>query len=483
MKKKSLTMNAIMSGVRSILSILFPLITFPYVSRVLQVENLGKYNFANSVCSYFVLLAGLGISTYAIREGSKLRENREQVSRFASQMYTINLASSALSYLALVLVVAAVPRFRSYGLLIAIFSIQILFAAIGAEWVFTVFEEFGYITIRGIAFQVVGLILLFLFVKRPEDYYKYALITVFSSVGANGLNWFRLRRYCDLRLVRGIQWGRHLKPILIIFATSLATMLYVESDITILGLLTDDYHVGIYSVSVKVYKIVKSFLSSALVVSIPRFAHYIGMGETKEYNRLFRSMFHFLLLLVAPAVTGLICLSRDVVLLISDPSYLPASTSLQILSAALFVCLFGWLYNACVLIPQKREKYVMYATVVSALVNILFNLILVPLFQENAAAFTTVLAEAVSMVLCIFYARGLVDLKVNLRSVGSVLVGCAGIVACCTAARYAIDGFLPRVAVSVFGSCAVYFLILALLKNEMVRDVLQKAAARLRAGG
>ena len=289
MKKKSLTMNAIMSGVRSILSILFPLITFPYVSRVLQVENLGKYNFANSVCSYFVLLAGLGISTYAIREGSKLRENREQISRFAFQMYTINLASSALSYL--------------------------------------------------------------------------------------------------------------------------------------------------------------------------------------------------VLLLVAPAVTGLICLSRDVVLLISDPSYLPASTSLQILSAALFVCLFGWLYNACVLIPQKREKYVMYATVVSALVNILFNLILVPLFQENAAAFTTVLAEAVSMVLCIFYARGLVDLKVNLRSVGSVLVGCAGIVACCTAARYAIDGFLPRVAVSVFGSCAVYFLILALLKNEMVRDVLQKAAARLRAGG
>ena len=125
----------------------------------------------------------------------------------------------------------------------------------------------------------------------------------------------------------------------------------------------------------------------------------------------------------------------------------------------------------------------MHATVVSALVNILFNLILAPLFQENAAAFTTVLAEAVSMVLCIFYARGLVDLKVNLRSVGSVLVGCAGIVACCTAARYAIDGFLPRVAVSVFGSCAVYFLILALLKNEMVRDVLQKAAARLRAGG
>ena len=451
MKKKSLTMNAIMSGVRSILSILFPLITFPYVSRVLQVENLGKYNFANSVCSYFVLLAGLGISTYAIREGSKLRENREQVSRFASQMYTINLASSAVSYLALVLVVAAVPRFRSYGLLIAIFSIQILFAAIGAEWVFTVFEEFGYITIRGIAFQVAGLILLFLFVKRPEDYYKYALITVFSSVGANGLNWFRLRRYCDLRLVRGIQWGRHLKPILIIFATSLATMLYVESDITILGLLTDDYHVGIYSVSVKVYKIVKSFLSSALVVSIPRFAHYIGMGETKEYNRLFRSMFHFLLL-VAPAVTGLICLSRDVVLLISDPSYLPASTYLQILSAALFVCLFGWLYNACVLIPQKREKYVMYATVVSALVNILFNLILAPLFQENAAAFTTVLAEAVSMVLCIFYARGLVDLKVNLRSVGSVLVGCAGIVACCTAARGGVGFWILRGV--LFDPCA-----------------------------
>ena len=479
--KKSLAANAIMSGVKSILSILFPLITFPYVSRVLQVENLGKYNFANSICSYFVLFAGLGISTYAIREGSKLRENREEISRFASQMYTFNLVSAALSYLALVLVVAAVPKFHPYAVLIAIFSIQILFATIGAEWVFTVFEEFGYITIRGIAFQLAGLILLFLFVKRPEDYYKYALITVFSSVGANGLNLIRIRRYCDLHLVRDVQWGRHLKPILIIFATSLATMLYVESDITILGLLTDDYHVGIYSVSVKVHKIVKSFLSSALVVSIPRFAHYIGTGETKEYNRLFRSVFHFLVLLVAPSVTGLICLSRDVVLLISDSSYLPAVTSLQILSAALFVCLFGWLYNACVLIPQKREKYVMYATVASALVNILFNLILVPFFQENAAAFTTVLAEAVSMVLCIYYARGLVDLKVNKGMVGSVAVGCAGIVACCAAARYCIDGFVLRTVVSVSASCVVYFVILAALKNEMVWDVLRKVSGRLAA--
>lgn len=105
MKNKSLGINAVLNGIKNIMSVVFPLITFPYVSRVLQVENLGKYNFANSVNSYFILLAALGISTYAIREGAKYKGDREKISKFSSEIFSINICSMLISYIILILAI------------------------------------------------------------------------------------------------------------------------------------------------------------------------------------------------------------------------------------------------------------------------------------------------------------------------------------------------------------------------------------------
>ena len=152
--KKSLTINAVMSGLKTILQILFPLITFPYISNVLQVENLGKVNFANSVCGYFLLFAGLGISSYAVREGSKYVNDREKLSAFSSEMFSINMVSTGLSYLALAVAIFCSAKLRGYTELLLIMSLQILFTTIGTEWIFTIFEEYTYITVRGIVFQI-----------------------------------------------------------------------------------------------------------------------------------------------------------------------------------------------------------------------------------------------------------------------------------------------------------------------------------------
>lgn len=166
--KKSLTINAVMSGLKTILQILFPLITFPYISNVLQVENLGKVNFANSVCGYFLLFAGLGISSYAVREGSKYVNDREKLSAFSSEMFSINMVSTGLSYLALAVAVLCSAKLRGYTELLLIMSLQILFTTIGTEWIFTIFEEYTYITVRGIIFQILSIVMMFAFVKTRD---------------------------------------------------------------------------------------------------------------------------------------------------------------------------------------------------------------------------------------------------------------------------------------------------------------------------
>ena len=458
--KKSLSLNAAMSAFKTLMNIIFPLITFPYASNVLQVENLGKVNFASSVCGYFLLFAGLGISSYAVREGSRYVSDREKLSAFASEMFSINMISTALTYAALAATMLFWTKLHAYTDLMLVLSLQIFFTTIGTEWVFTIFEEYTYITIRGLLFQVLSIFMLFAFVKTRDDYCIYAGITVFAAVGANVLNFFRARRYCTIRLTRRIDWKKHLKPILIIFASTLATTLYVSSDTTILGILGTDYNVGIYSVAGKIYGIVKNLLSAVLVVSIPRLSHYAGVGDKANFNKLFNNIFNALIVVVAPAVVGLFALSREVVLFISGESYLDAVMPLQILSLALIVCLFGWLYNSCALLPCGREKELFWITLVSGLLNVGLNILLIPRFRENAAAFTTLLAELCSMILCIRCSKGLVAVSADRRTVGSVLCGCAGIVLVCTGVKALALPNLVSILAAVLGSVAAYAVIL-----------------------
>ena len=160
MKQKSLKLNMVLNAIRGLLKVVFPLITFPYISRVLGVDNLGKYNFANSIISYFILFAGLGISSYAIREGSYFRNETNRLKVFADEMFTINMISTVTAYLCLICVIVIVPKFWDYKILLIIFSLQIVFCTIGIEWIYSIYEEYVYITVRSILFQLISLILL-----------------------------------------------------------------------------------------------------------------------------------------------------------------------------------------------------------------------------------------------------------------------------------------------------------------------------------
>ena len=164
-KQKSLKLNMVLNAVKGILGVIFPLISFPYVSRILGEERLGQYSFAASVVSYFILLAGLGIGTYAIREGAALREDPAGLEELASELFSINVLSTVISYVLLLACVLMVPKLYAYRVLISIFSAEIFFKTMGLEWIYSVFEDYAFITIRSIVFYVVSLILLFLLVR------------------------------------------------------------------------------------------------------------------------------------------------------------------------------------------------------------------------------------------------------------------------------------------------------------------------------
>lgn len=473
-KKKSIGINALISGLKTIISLIFPLLTYPYITRVLGVENIGKYNFSYHVVDYFCLLCSLGIGTYTIREGSKLRKNKKIFSDFASEVFTINIISTIFSYILLVLAIFISSKLQKYSSEILILSINMIFITIGCEWIYAVYEEYLYIAVRTIIFQIISLILLFTLVKNEEDLLLYCFTVVIGISGANIINVIGLKKYVKLRLVFNKRIAVHFIPIIILFANSVATRIYVSSDIVILGLLTTDYNVGIYSIASKIYSIVKQVLSAIIIVSIPRLSLLLGENNREEYNKLVINIFYSLLTFVLPAITGLYCMRKDIILFVSNTLFLSSEGPLKILSLALFFCLFNWFFTSCVLIPHNKEKEVLFATTVAAIINIALNFILIPKYMEKAVAFTTLIAELTSLIICLKNSKSLVKIEARTRDIISVIIGCFVVQYICRILNSTINSSLKRISLAIFLSVISYIIVLFMAKNSVFDLVLKR---------
>lgn len=475
MKKRSLGFNTFLNGIRSVLNIIFPLITFPYVSRVLSVQSIGIYNFSNTYISYFVLLAGLGINTYAIREASKYRDNQQKLNLFSNQIFTINILSTIIAYILLLVSLLVFKTLSNYISCILIFSLQIFFTTLGTEWIYTIYEDFTYITMRSILFQILSIALLFIFVKRPDDYLIYAGITVFASVGANILNFLHTKSFINIKLVKKPRIDLHLKPILIIFVSSVATTLYVSSDTTILGILKDDYAVGIYSVAVKIYTIINGLVGGLLTATIPRLSRYFGKGMLNEYNRTLSKVINGISILVLPAAVGVIMLSKEVIIIIAGSKYLDSALSLQIIVITLIFSIFSIIFTYCVLIPAKREKLVLRNTIIVGVGNVLLNFVFIPIWSYDGAAFTTVVSEIMIVSMDAWAAKDIIKpivfSKDFFKNIISSIVGCIGIVLICWLCNINFRSLIGKTIFSILLSIPMYFSILVLLRNKVAINI------------
>lgn len=483
LKKKSLGINALLNSLQSLLNLIFPLITFPYISRVLSVNSVGKYNFSSSIISYFLLLAALGISTFAVREGSKFRENRSEFSYFAGKIFSINLISMFVSYMLLFIIIFCVPTLHEYRLAILIFSIQIFFTTIGTDWIYIIYEEYSYITLRNIFFKIISIILLFIFVKHSNDYLNYVIVTVFASTGSYILNFFHAKKYWDLQVDFKFDIKQYLVPILTIFMSTIAIQIYVSSDTTMIGFLVGDYSVGIYSVATKIYTMVGSVMIAMLTVTIPRLAMLVGQKRFEEYSNLLKELVNSLAVIVLPGIVGLFMVSKDIIILIAGEKYIRASFSLKILCFALIGSILSTIFNQCVLIPMKREKRTLTSSSTSAILNICLNFILIPILAEKGAAITTAISEFVMAGMNYYFCRDKVGYifkdRELLKNIATTIMGCVATIIVSTVCHFTINGIFLRLLLTVIFSVISYVIILLLLKNIIITTYVKKIVSKI----
>ena len=188
MKQKSLKLNIIMNMLLTMSSFIFPLITFPYVSRILLPEGTGKVSFATSLISYFSMFAQLGIPTYGIRACAKVRDNREELTRTAQELLIINLIMSVVLYIVFFGAILLVPRLHNERNLYVIVSCTIILTSIGMEWLYKALEQYTYITLRSVLFKFIALIMMFLLIHKKSDYLLYGGISIFAASASNIFN-------------------------------------------------------------------------------------------------------------------------------------------------------------------------------------------------------------------------------------------------------------------------------------------------------
>ena len=288
----SVRKNAILNIIKQICTIVFPLITFPYATRILHTENYGMFTFASSIISYFTLIAALGINNYAVREGARIRDDKTELGDFVKRVFTINVISTLFAYALLFLLMLFWRTLDPYRDLLFVLSTAIVFTTIGTDWINVIFEDYAYITKRYIICQSIAIVFLFILVHDQEDTVWYAFISVLGSVLANIANFFYIRRKYGIKL--GLSFSKktwkHLTPILVLFANAVAVTVYIHSDTTILGVLKDDYAVGIYGVASRIYIMVKQVANAAIYVVIPRVASLISQGKDNEIKKLYKDI-------------------------------------------------------------------------------------------------------------------------------------------------------------------------------------------------
>lgn len=470
---RSMKFNAVLNAVKQLLAVIFPLITVPYASRILQKANYGKINFSSSIVNYIVLIAALGISTYAIREGASIRNEKKKLSKFQNEVFTINIYSTLLSYLILIALLMFSVSLKEYRLLMIIQSTSIVFTTLGADWINSIHEDYLFITVRYIVVQIISIICLFLFVKDTNDYVIYAMISTFSSVGGNVFNIIYIRKkYAHLRLVKECNFKKHMKPIMLLFCNAIAITIYVNSDTTILGFFKGDGAVGIYAIAAKLYTVVKQVLNAVVGITLPRFSSYVGQEDEKSFSKLLKKVLDAQIVILFPCIIGLFMLSKEAILLVAGMEYSEGAVALRILSVALGFAVLACFYCNCILLPNKKEKICLIASIISAIINIVLNFLAIPWLSFNGAALTTLISEAVVFCIYWFYGRTIQRTQVSKKTIITTGLGCCFICLICAVSKLLLDNYLLVIFVSVALSGIIYVAILILFKNELIMSLL-----------
>ena len=386
-----------------ILTIILPIITVPYVTRIFTSEALGNYVFYNSIVSYFSLFAMLGIGVY----GTKQIAAASDVSSTFWNIYAIQLIASILAMAVYIIAIFSIPQMG--GIIPLIVGITLFAKMIDISWLFSGKEDFKKITIRNTVVRIIGVISIFTFVKSSDDLYLYVfLIVIFDFLG-QFVMWVPAKKFIKRPSFNTKIMKRNLHPIALLFLPQVAISLYVVLDRTLLGLLGSYSDVGIYEQGQKLISILLKVVSSLGVVMLPRVANLLSERRDKEAQNMVKFSFILYNLIIFPMIFGLIAVNEVFVKLFLGQNFQDVRYVLYVI--VLNIMFVGWtnILGYQVLVVRNKNKEFMLSTTIPAFVSVAVNVAVIPFFGYIGASITSVVVEILVFAIQWYYSRNIIN--------------------------------------------------------------------------
>lgn len=412
---KSLKLNLFYNIVLNVANIIFPLITAPYVARVLEPDGIGLYNFSYTVAGYFALIACLGVPTYGIRIVGSNRDDFQLLNKVFCEVFSILVYMTLFLSIVYVSCICLIPQFNQNSAIFLIAGFALYVVPFKVDWFFSGLQQFGYIAARSVIIKVLSVFSLFLFVHNKEDLIYYVSISAFSIVANELWNFVKLLG-CGIK-VKMVLTGckQHIKPILILFSSFLTTAIYTSLGTVILGLVTDYSEVGFYNTAVNLCRVVVPVVTSLATVALPQIANYIKNGKKQEVNDLINKSVSLTLFMAIPLTSVLFIIAPDFVPLFFGIKFVNSIVPMQILSLLVTFVGLNNITGIQILIGLGKDKEFLKTVVMSAIISIVTYTLLVPKYGAIGAACGTLLAEVLILVISFAYIKKTTKIEFHVK--------------------------------------------------------------------
>lgn len=399
----SIKKNFLYNLILTLSTYVFGLVVFPYVSRVLGVDNIGKVNFADQTIKYIMLFAAMGVATVGVREIAACGDDRVKRSEVFSNILCFISLLSALSLVVLFVLVYSVPRFADIQSLLVMGPFYIIGTTLLIEWFYQGLENFRFVAIRTIIVKVLYVAAVFLFVKTKEDYRIYYFLSVLAICINAAINIFYSRKFVDFSF-RGVSLKRYSKPILSLGIYMIMLSFFTTFNVLYLGFVHDDHAVGVYSTSIKIYSILLGVVSAFTMVMMPRMSSLLSGGKKDDFTEKISISFDLVFSVSIPLAVGGVVLAPQIVSILAGPEYGEAVLPMRIIMPNLFIISCAQIWVMQILLPMKRDRLVTISSVCAALVGVALNIVLVGKLSAVGSAIVLVAAELCGDTISFVYA-------------------------------------------------------------------------------
>lgn len=464
----SVKKNFIYNSILTVSSYLFPLITYPYVSRVLGVTNIGVCNYVDSIITYFCMFSMMGLTISGIREIATVKNDLTKRKQVFSSLLALNGITTAIALVALIIAIQIIPVFRENSRLMYIGALKLLFNSLLIEWFYKGMEDFKYITLRSILVRTIYTISIFIFIRTSDDYWVYYLLTVATIIVNAIINVVYSRHFVSFSF-KGINLRPYLGGFVIMGVYLVVTSLYTTFNTVYLGSVTNNTEVGYYSTAHKLYTLIIAVYTAFTNVMMPRMSSLISEGKTSEIKDYIDKSIGILFSIAIPIVAFSCVFSEEIILVLSGKGYEGAILPMQIMMPLILIIGYEQILVIQTLMPFKKDKIVFRNSVAGAVVGISLNILLVERMAAVGSSIVWLCCEIVVLVLSQISVKRMLGLGFPLKKILLNLLAYLPITVGFIVLHHYLHNTITTLSIAVL-ALAVYFFIVQkyFIKNQYI---------------